>query len=152
MRSASAVLEDAVTGSKTLGTSLLAWSGGIALTAATALWLATMHSPLPALVHTRPDLAAVDASSAEEGRWFGMKLEDSGSARPGVLVREVEPGSPAAEAGIQSGDNIVVIQDQGVTSTRQAAELLGTVPPDGKIAIELIRSDEYLDLMVVVAR
>src|SRR5712692_840606 len=142
MSSASTVLEDAVTTGKTSGTSLLVWSGSVLLTAVTALWLATMHRPLPAL--------ATNASSQREGSYLGMKLEDRASAQSGVLVREVEPGSLAAEAGIQSGDAIVVIQDQAVASTQQAAELLTTVPPDGKIAIELIRSDQYLDLMIAL--
>ncbi len=137
-----------MTGSKTFGISLLAWSGGIALTAATALWLATIHSPLPALVRDHSSSFAFDASSAGESRWLGMKLKNS--TRLGVVVGDVEPGSPAAKAGIRSGDTIVVIQDRGVDSTMWAAELLRNVPPDGKIAVELVRSGEYLDLMIAV--
>ena len=142
-----------MTAVKTFGTSLLAWSGGIALTAATALWLASVHGPLPTLVPGSQEGASAKVSTAGEGRWLGMRLEDAplpsrGLAGARVLVREVELRSPTAQAGLRPGDAILFVQDQLVTSAHQTVELLNSVPPDGKLALELVRSGRYLNLTI----
>jgi serine protease Do len=56
--------------------------------------------------------------------------------REGLLVREVEEGSPAATAGIAEGDLIVAVGDKPIASADDLFDALGT---DGELRITLVR-------------
>ncbi|WP_433705864.1 trypsin-like peptidase domain-containing protein [Paraburkholderia sacchari] len=80
---------------------------------------------------------------------FGMRVEDVspgiaaalGLPRAnGVLVDAVEPGSPAAAAGVNPGDVIVGIGDKPVDRAAALAEQLAAVPPATKIPLSVIRN------------
>jgi serine protease Do len=43
----------------------------------------------------------------------------------GVLVSDVDPGSPAEEAGLQRGDIVVEVNRESVSSVNELSELLG---------------------------
>jgi serine protease Do len=58
----------------------------------------------------------------------------------GAAVGNVQPGSPADDAGIQRGDVIVQVNRQPVDSASNAAKLLGEVP-SGKDALVLVWSN-----------
>jgi Do/DeqQ family serine protease len=83
--------------------------------------------------------SAKSGGTAVKRPWFGAKLQDvtpeiadsMGLKRPsGALVASVVPGSPAAQAGLKTGDLIVSIDgqpidDQNAFSYRFATKLLG---------------------------
>ena len=52
-------------------------------------------------------LAAALPIQAQEAGWIGIRVEDWKDR--GVVVRSVEPNSPAAKAGLKEGDRIVEI-------------------------------------------
>jgi serine protease Do len=46
--------------------------------------------------------------------YLGILVGTAGGGEQGVLVREVTPDSPAAQAGLKSGDHIIKIGDEEV--------------------------------------
>jgi serine protease Do len=62
--------------------------------------------------------------------------------RDGLLVREVEEGSPAASAGIAEGDLIVAAAGKPVTSADDLFEVLGSVAADADLEVTLLRGTE----------
>ena len=70
--------------------------------------------------------------------------------RDGVLVREVEPESPAARAGIREGDLIVAL---GGTAVGDADELHAALAAagSGKLAVTVVRGVEEMELSVDLA-
>ena len=57
----------------------------------------------------------------------------------GVVVTDVEQGSPAFRAGIASGDIITRINRQPVRTAPDASRVLGQVPPGGTAFLLVIR-------------
>lgn len=64
------------------------------------------------------------------------------SERDGLLVREVEDGSPAAAAGVAEGDLIVAASGREVTSVDDLFDVLGSVGVDQPLELTLLRGDE----------
>ncbi len=71
---------------------------------------------------------------------------------PGVVVRMVFPGSPAAEAGMAAGDRIVQINDAAVATVANALTEMNTVAPGDTVQVGLRRGDRALDLALTAAR
>lgn len=62
--------------------------------------------------------------------------------RDGVLVRAVEPGSPAEQAGIERGDLIVAAGDQPVERVDALYEVLDGASPGGELEFTIVRALE----------
>jgi serine protease Do len=58
----------------------------------------------------------------------------------GVVIREVQPGSPAEQAGLQSGDVIVGVGGKSVDSPSAAASAIRTAVKDHAVALRIIRN------------
>jgi S1-C subfamily serine protease len=74
-----------------------------------------------------------------------------GSTRDrGLLVARVEPGTPAAAAGITVGDLIVDVKGRGIDTTR---DLIGALAPIGKnqaVSIGLLRDKKPITVNVTL--
>jgi serine protease Do len=68
--------------------------------------------------------------------------------RDGVLVRVVEPDSPADRAGIQSGDLLTRIGDTDVTSVDDVATAMESAADAPAVPLHLLRGTDELDLEV----
>jgi serine protease Do len=69
--------------------------------------------------------------------------------RAGVLVREVEEGSPAARAGIERGDLLVAAGGQELDGIDALYAALDAVPPGGgELALTVVRGTEERDVPV----
>ena len=79
-------------------------------------------------------------------RFYDLPLEH------GVLVAGVEPGSPAARAGLAEGDLIVAFAGKAVASVDELHRLLTDERAGVKSAVEIIRMTEKLSLEVVPER
>jgi serine protease Do len=60
----------------------------------------------------------------------------------GVVVRQVEPGSPADQAGLEAGDVIVGVGGKKVTSPSEAASAIRSAAKDHAVALRIIRNGE----------
>ena len=84
----------------------------------------------------------IDAfGNSEDGE--GLPVAD------GALIVNVDPGSPAAEAGVQPGDIVVGVNGVAVNTSTPLANLLGTVPAGEELDLFVVRGDEQLVIPVV---
>jgi carboxyl-terminal processing protease len=85
-----------------------------------------------------------------EGRYTGVGLWVRGSADGLVVVSSVTPGSPAASAGVLTGDVVVAVDDRstdGATVAKVAALLRGD--PDTPVRLEVDRAGERVEFSLV---
>jgi serine protease Do len=60
----------------------------------------------------------------------------------GAMVDEPQNGSPAAKAGIQSGDVITAVNGTAVKDARDLARTIGTMAPDSTVKLDILRNGE----------
>jgi serine protease Do len=70
----------------------------------------------------------------------------------GVAVEKVVEDSPAAAAGIQTGDIIVRFNGEEITSVRKLTRLVGEVDPDHKANLTVLRGGSERDIAVTLGR
>jgi len=70
----------------------------------------------------------------------------------GAMVDEPQSGSPAARAGIQSGDVITAVNGTQVKDARDLARAIGTMAPDTSIKLDIVRKGEPRSIMVTLAQ
>jgi len=64
----------------------------------------------------------------------------------GIIVAQVNPGSPAAKAGIEQGDLIVGYQESPVKDTGSFRNRVSMTPPGSKVRIDVLRKGKRLSL------
>jgi predicted metalloprotease with PDZ domain len=80
-----------------------------------------------------------DQNAAWIGAWLGKAREGEG-----VVVRGVYPSGPAARAGLYSGDVIVKINDQSISTPEQAADAIRGLTVTEPAEITVRREDEEI--------
>jgi len=68
----------------------------------------------------------------------------------GELVRSVQPGDPAARAGIQQGDVILRVNGQEVNPDQTVSYLIANTPVGSRVPVELIRDGKPMRVTVQV--
>lgn len=93
--------------------------------------------------------ANAQAQRASSGNVLGVDVQDVGAGlaaafglpRPaGALVNGVDPGSPAAAAGVKAGDVIVKFGDKPIGRSSELNDLAAALPPGAKAPLRLIRN------------
>ena len=69
----------------------------------------------------------------------------------GALVTQVEPGSPAEQAGIKPGDVVVAIDEQTIDSSADLRNTVGLVRAGSPISITVIRDGERHTVRTTIA-
>ena len=91
--------------------------------------------------------------------WLGVSIqnvdknlaEGFGLDRPqGALVVDVVDASPAAEAGLQSGDVIVTFDGEAIETSAQLPHVVGLVKPGTEVAVGVMRDGAMQTLTVEV--
>jgi len=109
-------------------------------------------------------LAMTGTSSAEEKTsrekgWLGVYLHDVDEeiqeawdlpSVEGVMIDDVVENSPAANAGLKSGDVVVKVNDQAVTSSDDFSRMIRRTSPDSEIKLEIIRDKKPQQVTVVL--
>ncbi|MBI5830855.1 MAG: trypsin-like peptidase domain-containing protein [Armatimonadetes bacterium] len=68
----------------------------------------------------------------------------------GAFVRGVQPGTPAAKAGVQPNDVIVSVDGVAVKATREVQDKVREVKPGATIQLEVLRDKKRITLPVVI--
>ena len=103
--------------------------------------------------------SAKNGGSAVKRPWLGAKLQDVnaeiaeslGLKRPGgALIANVSPGSPAARAGLKTGDLIVAVDGQAVDDPNAFDYRFATKPLGGSAQVGLLRSGKETRVTVAL--
>ena len=96
-------------------------------------------------------VAQLKASGHVTRGWLGVQIQpvtatiaDSLGLKKaeGALVAEPQDGSPAAKAGILSGDVITAVNGTPVKDARDLARTIGTIAPNATVKLDLIRGGQ----------
>ena len=90
--------------------------------------------------------------SAPTAGYLGVGLADRFDGGSGALVAEVEPGSPAAAAGVDVGDAIVSIDGAAITGPAGLMATIRDGQPGDEVLIGLRRSGRLVSLSATLAR
>jgi serine protease Do len=91
--------------------------------------------------HARDSKERIGVALAPLSPDLGNQLNVPDGTR-GVVVRNVEPGSPADQAGLEAGDVIVGVGAKKVTSPSEAASAIRGAAKDHAVALRIIRNGE----------
>src|SRR5215471_8171447 len=69
----------------------------------------------------------------------------------GAMVAEPQSGSPAAKAGIESGDVITAVNGTQVKDARELARTIGMMAPDSSVKLDIVRNGEPKSVTVTLA-
>ena len=75
----------------------------------------------------------------------------SPASDPGVVVRYVYPGGPAAEAGVAAKDRIVELAGKPIADVKTALEVLANQEPGEEVSLKVIRDGQAQDLTIKLA-
>jgi serine protease Do len=106
---------------------------------------------------------AVVAQLKDKGKvtrgWIGVQIQDVTadlaenlgiSATRGALVAEPQPGSPAARAGIESGDVIVSVNGKEARDSREAARTISNLVPGTTATVVVVRKGQNKTFTVML--
>ncbi len=91
-----------------------------------------------------------------EHAYLGVSLADGtatadGATRSGAQVHSVEPGTPAADAGLQPGDVITAINGDPVDGAEALTGYVRQYASGDKVTLTVVRSDKALDVSATLA-
>jgi len=108
-----------------------------------------------------PIVAKLRAGETIERGYLGVQIqplsEDLASSlglprNRGEFVQSVEPGQPAARAGLQPGDVVVKVDGKEVTPEQTLSFIVANEEPGSRIPIELIRDGRRVTVTATVGR
>ncbi|MBI2357760.1 MAG: bifunctional nuclease family protein [Deltaproteobacteria bacterium] len=105
-------------------------------------------TPLPSSEKTKGEFRKIRGGlrvqnlTAELAELFGVRRTS------GVLVADVDAGSPASSAGLQRGDVIVNVGGRAVQKVGDLERLLGDSKKSGQIRVEVYRSGKTTPLLL----
>jgi serine protease Do len=73
-------------------------------------------------------------------------------SKAGVLVADVEPGGPAARAGLQRGDLITAVEGQPVTDVGHFRNLVASTAPASKLRLTIVRGSREQTVLATVGQ
>ena len=93
------------------------------------------------------DMSRVSYRSPDERGWLGVWLIENESG-VGAVVRRVEDGSPAQEAGLEPGDILLTLAGKPIASPSQLDFLLDRMKPGTEVSFGLVRNSVQMEKTV----
>ncbi|MFN2557928.1 MAG: S1C family serine protease [Nitriliruptorales bacterium] len=93
--------------------------------------------------HARLGIRAGDLTPST-ARQFGIEVTQ------GVLISDVEAGAPAAAAGLRSGDVVVAVEGEPVTSMARLTAVIRSREPGDRLRLTILREGRQMDLDAVL--
>ena len=116
---------------------------GSSTTAASNIGFAvSVGEALPVLEQLRQQ---ADGTAREEG-FLGVALDDRTDGGLGALIRAVNDGSPADDAGIRAGDIVIAVDDAAVEGAAGLIAAIRDLEPGDVTVIRVRRDDTAIDL------
>ena len=85
--------------------------------------------------------------SPDEMSWLGVWLV-GGEGDSGAVIRQVEDGSPAQEAGFEQDDILLTLTEKPITSSSQVNFLLRRMKPGTEVTFKLVRNGVQMEKTV----
>lgn len=79
-------------------------------------------------------------------------IQTEAGAETGLMILSVEQGGPAEQAGVLQGDILIAVAGKQVREVDDLHALLTSELADAHATLRLVRSNQFLDLPVVVGR
>lgn len=89
-----------------------------------------------------------DAKIVQRG-FIGIEVEDKNDS---VSITKVLPNSPAATAGLKSGDQIIACNAKGIKQTADLQKILMAMPYDTEVTFDIERAGEKLSIKLTTGR
>ena len=104
-------------------------------------------------LEANPRTASAKSPVQQQLMRLGMKVETAEDG-DGVIVRDVTPGSRAAEKGIRPGDVITSVNNEEITNVKQLRQALKSVKKKGRKAalLQIERNDNTVFVPVPVSK
>jgi serine protease Do len=99
--------------------------------------------------HGKVTRGSIGVTFSEEQSRNPIVLKDLGATN-GLVLQSVEPGGPAALAGIQSGDVVTAVNGKAVKSGPDLVNPIAETPVGGKVRISYLRNREAREIAVTV--
>ena len=93
------------------------------------------------------DMSRMKYLSPDERGWLGVWLTGD-AAEGGAVVRRVEDGSPAQEAGFEQDDILLTLADKPIASSSQVNFLLRRMKPGTEVTFKLVRDGVQMEKTV----
>ncbi|HYT87258.1 MAG TPA: M6 family metalloprotease domain-containing protein [Gemmataceae bacterium] len=87
-------------------------------------------------------------TGARSPGYLGVHVKNDGSA---LTVSEIQPGSPAAQAGVRTGDVLVKVDGAVLSGPDALREVVQSKAAGEKLSLTLRRGEEALDVTVTLA-
>ena len=90
-----------------------------------------------------------------EAAWMGVAIEDSQSDEGkirGVKVIAVDADGPGAQAGLQVGDLIVLVDSKTVESSSALVKIVREVPEGTTLQMTILRKSERVSIQLILAK
>jgi Do/DeqQ family serine protease len=102
----------------------------------------------------------IEKGSVTRG-WIGVGVQDINKeladsfklpSAKGVLITQIERGSPADKAGVKLGDVLIAVNDKPVGDTVTMLNLVAALRPGDQARVRVARNQEEADLTVTIGR
>ena len=98
----------------------------------------------------KPVADKIVAGQSTKAGFLGVEGADATGARSGAAITKVEPGSPAAQAGITDSDVVTAVDGKPVSSMIDLAAAIRTGQPGDKLTLTIDRSGKERTVVVTL--
>jgi len=99
-----------------------------------------------------PMFAPADSADSSGKAYLGVAVEANEAGKTGVVVRDVQPDSPAGKAGLKDGDRIITAGDQAVKSFDDLRNAVAAHKPGDKLALKVERDGKEQTINVTLGK